>query len=99
MNTPFPSQKSIIEGLNCRINTYDLVVRNCSPKYGIINNETNIRVINRNIETLKSITIAVLLNEENTELNNKKNNKTIFNNFIRPYFYNGNKKYIERGDD
>ena len=98
MNTPFPSQKSIIEGLNCRINTYDLVVRNCSPKYGIINNETNIIVINRNIETLKSITIAVLLNEENTELNNKKNNKTIFNNFIRPYFYNGNKKYIERGD-
>ena len=96
-NTPYPSQKSIIEGLNCRINTYDLVVRNCSPKYGIINNETNIRVINRNIETLRSITIAVLQNENN-ELNNKKNNKAIFNNFIRPFFYDGNKKYIERGD-
>ena len=37
-NTPYPSQKAIIEGLNCRINTYDLVVRNCSPSYGIINN-------------------------------------------------------------
>jgi hypothetical protein len=98
INTPFPSQKSIIEGLNCRINTYDLVVRNCSPKYGIINNETNIRVINRNVENLKSITIAILLNEENSELSNKKNNKTIINNFIRPFFYNGNKKYVERGD-
>ena len=97
-NTPYPSQKAIIEGLNCRINTYDLVVRNCSPSYGIITNETNIRVINRNIETLKSITIAVLHNEENYELHNKKNNKTILNNFIYPYFYNGNKKYIERGD-
>ena len=97
-NTPYPSQKSIIEGLNCRINTYDLVVRNCLPKYGIITNETNIRVINRNIETLRNITIAILKNEEYNELNNKKNNKTIFNNFIRPYFYDGNKKYIERGD-
>ena len=98
INTPFPTQKSIIEGLNCRINTYDLVVRNCSPKYGIITNDTNIRVIHRNIETIKSITIAILFNEENTELNNKKNNKTIYNNFIIPYFFNGNKKYIERGD-
>ena len=98
INTPFPTQKAIIEGLNCRINTYDLVVRNCSPKYGIITNETNIRVIHRNIETLKSITIAILFNEENFELNNKKNNKKILNNFINPYFFNGNKKYIERGD-
>ena len=98
INTPFPSQKSIIEGLNCRINTYDLIVRNCSPKYGIINNETNIRVINRNVENLKSITIAILINEENSELSNKKNNKTIVNNFIRPFFYDGNKKYVERGD-
>ena len=98
MNTPFPVQKSIIEGFNCRINTYDLVVRNCSPKYGIITNETSIRVINRNIENLKSITIVSLHNEENIELNDKKNNKAILNNFIRPFFYNGNKKYIERGD-
>ena len=98
INTPYPTQKSIIEGLNCRINTYDLVVRNCSPSYGIITNETNVRVINRNIETLKIITIAVLHNEENNELNNKKNNKAIMNNFIKPFFFNGNKKYIERGD-
>ena len=98
INTPFPTQKAIIEGLNCRINTYDLVVRNCSPKCGIITNETNIRVIHRNIETLKSITIAILFNEQNSELNNKKNNKTILNNFIKPYFFNGSKKYIERGD-
>ena len=98
INTPFPTQKAIIEGLNCRINTYDLVVRNCSPKYGIITNQTNVRVINRNIENLKSLTIAVLYNEENSELNNKKNNKTIFNNFIRPFFFNGSKRYIERGD-
>ena len=98
INTPFPTQKSIIEGLNCRINTYDLVVRNCSPKYGILTNETNIRVINRNIETLKNITIAILYNEENKELNNKKNNKNIFNNFISPFFFNGSKRYIERGD-
>ena len=96
--TPYPSQKSIIEGHNCRINTYDLVVRNCSPSYGIITNETNVRVINRNIETLRSVTIALLQNEDNSELNNKKNNKIIFNNFIRPFFYNGNKRYIERGD-
>lgn len=98
INTPFPTQKSIIEGLNCRINTYDLVVRNCSPKYGIITNETNIRVINRNIENIRNITIAILQNEDNKELSNKKNSKLIFNNFIRPYFYNGSKKYIERGD-
>jgi hypothetical protein len=98
MNTPFPVQKAIIEGFNCRINTYDLVVRNCSPKYGIITNETNIRVINRNIENLKSITIVSLHNEENMELSDKKNNKAILNNFIRPFFYNGNKKYVERGD-
>lgn len=98
INTPFPTQKSIIEGLNCRINTYDLVVRNSSPKYGIITNETNVRVINRNIETLKSITIAILYNEENFELSNKKNNKIIINHFINPYFFNGSKKYVERGD-
>ena len=98
INTPFPTQKSIIEGINCRINTYDLVVRNCTPKYGIITNDTNVRVIHRDIETLKSITIAILHNEENSELDNKKNNKTIYNNFISPYFFNGNKKYIERGD-
>jgi hypothetical protein len=98
INTPYPTQKSIIEGHNCRINTYDLVVRNCSPSFGVITDETNVRVINRNIETLKSVTIAILVNEENHEFNNKKNNKIIFNNFIRPYFFNGNKKYIERGD-
>ena len=96
--TPFPIQKVINENLNCRINTYDLFVRNCEPKYGIITNETNIRVINRNIEILKSFTIAVLKNEEKSELSDKKNNKIIFNNFIRPYFYYGNKRYIERGD-
>ena len=98
INTPYPSQKSINEGLNCRINTYDLIIRNCSPKFGIITNETNVRVINRNIETVKSMTIAVLHNNENSELNNKKNNKIIFSNFIRPFFYYGNKRYIERGD-
>jgi len=98
MNTPFPIQKVINEGLNCRINTYDLFVRNSEPKFGIITNNTNIRVINRNIEILKSITIAILINEENRELSDKKNHKLILNNFIRPYFYYGNKRYIERGD-
>ena len=98
INTPYPSQKSIIEGLICRINTYDLVVRNCSPNYGIITNQTNVRIINRNIDNVKSMTIAILHNEENNQLNNKKNNKIIFNNFIKPFFYNGSKKYIERGD-
>ena len=98
MNTPYPSQRVINEGLNCRINTYDLFVRNCQPKYGIITNETNIRVINRNIETLKSITIVILKNQDIRELSDKKNNKMIFSNFIRPYFYYGNKRYIERGD-
>ena len=98
MNTPFPIQKVINEGLNCRINTYDLFVRNSEPKYGIITNETNIRVINRNIDILKNVTIAILINEENRELTDKKNNKMIFNNFIKPYFYYGNKRYIERGD-
>ena len=96
--TPFPTQKSIIEGSICRINTYDLVVRNCEPKYGIITNETNIRVINRNIEVLKNITIVVLKNNSNQELVDKKNSKLIFNNFIKPYFHWGNKRYIERGD-
>lgn len=99
MDTPYPTQKVINEGLNCRINTYDLFVRNCEPKYGIITNDTNIRVINRNIEILKSITIVVLINEENRELSDKKNNKMIFSSFIRPYFYYGNKRYIERGDE
>ena len=98
MNTPFPIQKVINEGLNCRINTYDLFVRNSEPKFGIITNSTNIRVINRNIEILKSITIAILKNEENRELSDKKNHKLILNNFIRPFFYYGNKRYIERGD-
>ena len=98
MNTPFPIQKVINEGLNCRINTYDLFVRNSEPKFGIITNNTNIRVINRNIEILKSITIAILINEENRELSDKKNHKLILNNFIRPFFYYGNKRYIERGD-
>ena len=98
MNTPFPIQKVINEGLNCRINTYDLFVRNSEPKFGIITNNTNIRVINRNIEILKAITIAILINEDNRELSDKKNHKLIFNNFIRPYFYYGNKRYIERGD-
>ena len=98
MNTPYPTQRVINEGLNCRINTYDLFVRNCQPKYGIITNETNIRVINRNIETLKSITIVILKNQDIRELSDKKNNKMIFSNFIRPYFYYGNKRYIERGD-
>ena len=98
INTPFPTQKIIIEGLNCRINTYDLIVRNCEPKYGIITNETNIRVINRNIEILKTVTIAILINEENRELSNKKHSKSILNNFIYPYFHYGNKRYIERGD-
>ena len=98
INTPFPSQKVINEGLNCRINTYDLFVRNCTPEFGIITNETNIRVINRNIEVLKSVTIAILINEENRELSNKKNGKMILNNFIYPYFHYGNKRYIERGD-
>ena len=97
-NTPFPIQKVINEGLNCRINTYDLFVRNSEPKFGIITNTTNIRVINRKIEILKSITIAILINEENHELSDKKNNKLILNNFIRPFFYYGNKRYIERGD-
>ena len=96
--TPYSTQKVINEGLNCRINTYDLFVRNCEPKYGIITNETNIRVINRNIEILKSVTIAILINEENRELSDKKNSKIIFNNFIKPFFYCGNKRYIERGD-
>ena len=98
INTPYPSQKSIIEGLNCRINTYDLVVRNSTPKYGIITNETNVRVINRNIEIIKSITIVVLQNDENEELSNKKYSKIIMNYFIYPFFYDGNKKYVERGD-
>ena len=98
INTPYPTQKAIIEGLICRINTYDLVVRNCSPNYGIITNETNVRVINRNIENVKSMTIAILYNEENYKLNNKKNSKIIYNNFIKPFFYNGSRKYIERGD-
>ena len=98
INTPYPSQKVINEGLNCRINSYDLFVRNCEPKFGIITNETNIRVINRNIEILKSVTIAILNNEENKELSDKKNSKIIFNNFIKPFFYYGNKRYIERGD-
>ena len=98
VETPFPTQKFIIEGTECRINTYDLFVRNCEPKYGVITNETNIRVINRSIEILKNITIAILKNEENPELTDKKNNKLIYNNFIHPYFHWGNKRYIERGD-
>ena len=98
METPYSSQKVICEGLNCRINHYDLFVRNCEPKYGVITNETNIRVINRNIEILKNVTIAILINEEYRELSDKKNNKIIFNNFIKPFFYYGNKRYIERGD-
>ena len=97
-NTPYPSQLCLIEGLECRINTYDLFVRNCNPKYGIITNDTNIVIINRNIEMLKSVKIAILHNDENPELNDPKNEKTIFKNLIKPFLYDGNRKFIERGD-
>ena len=97
-NTPYPTQLCVIEGLECRINTYDLFVRNSNPKYGIITNETNVVVINRNIDILKNITIAILHNDENPELNDPKNEKIIFKNLIKPFLYDGNRKYIERGD-
>lgn len=98
INTPYPIQLGIIEGINSRINTYDLVVRNCAPKYGIITQNTNVIVINRNIETLRTVTFAILHSETNQEFNDIQNKKLITNNYIKPYFYYGNQKYIERGD-
>ena len=95
--TPFQSQLSINNNSLTRINSYDLYIRNCSPSYGVINNDTIINIKNKNIEQIRSVTLAIILND-NPLFNDRKNQNIIIERFYKPNFLSGMQKYIERGD-
>ena len=96
-STPYKSQLSILNNSLTRINSIDLFIRNCSPNYGVINNETILNIQNKNIEQLTSITFGIIKNT-NPFFNDKKNQNIIIEKYYKPYFLSGNQKYIERGD-
>ena len=97
INTPYPSQLSILQNTLTRIHSYDLYIRNCTPSYGVINNETQITILNKNIELLRSVTIAIIKNQNN-DIKDKKNSSILIERYYKPYFLSGMHKYVERGD-
>lgn len=100
INTPYPSQLSILQNTLTRIHSYDLYIRNCIPSYGVINNETQITILNKDIEQLRSITIAIINNQnsQNNKIKDKKNSSFLIERYYKPYFLSGMHKYVERGD-
>jgi hypothetical protein len=96
-STPYKSQLSILNNTLTRINSIDIFIRNCNPNYGVINNETNLKIQNKNIEQINSLTLAIIKNN-NPFLNDKKNQSIILERYYKPYFLSGMQKYIERGD-
>jgi hypothetical protein len=95
--TPYKNQLSIYNNSLTRINSYDFFIRNCYPSFGVINNETIINIKNKNIEQIRSVTLAIILNE-NPIFNDRKNQNIIIERFYKPNFLSGMNKYIERGD-
>jgi hypothetical protein len=96
-STPYKSQLSISNNTLTRINSIDIFIRNCVPNYGVINNETNLKIQNKNIDQINSLTLAIIKND-NSFLNDKKNQNIILERYYKPYFLSGMQKYIERGD-
>ena len=71
-----------------------------SENSNISENETQITILNKDIEQLRSITIAIINNQnnQNNKIKDKKNSSFLIERYYKPYFLSGMHKYVERGD-
>jgi hypothetical protein len=84
-----------------QVKHYEFYVRNCEPETGILNNESVIKIENKEMQNINKIKIAVIKNnvpQFQTPVERRNYEDYIYKEYFSPYFLSGIKKYIERGD-
>lgn len=85
-----------------QLKQYEFYIRNCEPETGVLTPETIISIENKEIMNITKLKIAILKNNI-PQFQNPAERRIyedyILQEYFKPYFLSGVKKYIERGDN
>lgn len=100
MNKEIESTEGIILTKNeiLTLNSNKFYVKNCEPSSGVITKNSQIKFENKEILGILKLQLAVLNNHSESYLDEKVLQKYIHNQYYKPYFLSGVKRYIEKGE-